>query len=270
MTNFLTGVKHKFRDLIIWTISFLGLSFLYQVYLRRRGPLVRILCFHDVADVSWFEQVIKMISKNYHLITPEEFHLQKFNSEKINILLTFDDGYQSWVDNCLPVLKKYELKGLFFVTSGLLDLAADTDKVATYMKERLLITPKKPLTWEGAKQLVEAGHTIGGHTVTHPNLAKLSEAEAKEEIMDDKYQLESKLELTLDDFAYPFGTENYINQSLLNLTKTVYPYQYSAVTGFYSVKNIKLIPRTLIEKNQPISQVKNWIGGSYDIFYILK
>ncbi len=263
-------MKHKVRDLIILCISLSGVSYLYRVYLRRYGPLVRILCFHDVADKDWFEQVIEMISKNYHLITPEDFKTKEFATDKINILLTFDDGYQSWIDNCLPVLEKYQAKGIFFINSGLLDIAHDVNEVEKYMKERLLILPKKALTWSGAKQLIEAGHTIGGHTVSHPNLASLSLGEAKEEITSDKTRIESVLGLVIDNFAYPFGTKSHTTEDLINFTETLYSYQYSAMTGFVEDSRDKLIPRTLMEKNQFLSRIKSWICGSYDVFNFLK
>src|SRR5688572_6643441 len=98
--------KKKFRNLLIYLIAKTGLVYLYQLHLKSKQPLVRILCFHDVADNLWFENVIKMISLNYHWITPKDFKEKKFASNKINILLTFDDGYQSWIDNCLPILNK--------------------------------------------------------------------------------------------------------------------------------------------------------------------
>jgi peptidoglycan/xylan/chitin deacetylase (PgdA/CDA1 family) len=259
-------MKHKLRNLIILLIGLSGLSFLYRVYRRWQGPLVRVLCFHDVADGMWFENVMNLLVAKYQLITPEEFHQQKFNPKKINILLTFDDGYQSWVDNCLPILNKYQSKGIFFINSGLLDIAEDEAKVAIYMKGKLLISPKKTLTWAGAKQLVAAGHTIGGHTVTHPNLALLKESEADVEIMDDKKRLESKLNIKLEDFAYPFGTKSHVSERLICLVQTYYLYQYSAITSFHVGNKNELIPRTLIEKDQRISQIDSWIRGSYDIF----
>jgi len=262
-------MRHKLRDLIILLISLSGLSYLYRAYYRRNGPLVRALCFHDVADARWFEEVIKMIVQKYQLITPAEFKAKKFSLDKINILLTFDDGYQTWIDNCLPVLNKYQAKGIFFINSGLLDIADDSEKVKSYMKERLLISPKKPLTWEGVKQLVNSGHTIGGHTVSHPDLARLSESEAVREINLDKHRFESELDITLQDFAYPFGTRRHITNETINFTETVYSYKYSAMTGFVEVRQNQLIPRTLIENNQPLPQIKSWILGSYDVFNIL-
>ena len=141
----------------------------------------------------------------YHVLTPAQFHAREFHASKINILFTFDDGYQSWIDVCLPVLTSYNIHGLFFINSGLLDVATDQVAVETYMRQQLRIEPKKPLTWNGAQVLVDAGHTIGGHTVSHPDLTTLPLAGALKEIQKDKQVLELRLGVVVTDFAYPFG-----------------------------------------------------------------
>ncbi len=261
-------MKHNIRDSIIFLIDALGISALYRMYQHRQGPLVRVIVFHDVADASWFGEVIAHCVQNYNVLTPADFQAQKFDSTRINILLTFDDGYQSWVDVCAPVLKKHNLKALFFINSGLLDIAFDSTKVTTYMRERLFLSPKAPLTWDGAKILQSHGHTIGGHSVGHYNLAILGQSELEREIIDDKKRIEEQLGITLTDFAYPFGQKIHRTDNILELlTKVGYTSVYTALSGFVPSKHgVAEIPRMCIEKNQPIASVQYWIEGSYDIF----
>lgn len=257
-------MKHKIRDGIIFLIDALGISALYRMYQRRQGPLVRVIVFHDVADASWFGEVIAHCVQNYNVLTPADFHAQKFDLTQINILLTFDDGYQSWVDVCAPILKKHNLKALFFINSGLLDIAFDSTKVTTYMHERLFLSPKVPLTWDGAKILQSHGHTIGGHSVGHYNLAILGQSELECEIINDKKRIEEQLGITLTDFAYPFGRTNNYTVTVFGVAKQAgYTWQYSAVSDF--VTGTAVIPRTLIEKNQSVQSLKRWINGGYDV-----
>lgn len=259
-------LKHIIRDTIIFLVSITGISFVHRAYIHRRGPLVRVLCFHDVPDYDWFESVVSLLHKKYNLVTPEQFHRKDFHPKKINLLLTFDDGYQSWIDVALPVLQTHQAKGLFFISSGLLDVAYDTQRSETYMNKNLLITPKKPLSWEGAQTLVREGHTIGGHTVSHPNLARLSEAEVNQELKQNKQQLENKLNISLSDFAYTFGQKEHFNQSVSNLAQKIgYTHLYSAVSGFV-ITTEGDIPRTLIEKKQNLWSLQQWIKGGYDVF----
>lgn len=262
-------MKHTLRNFIIWLIESIGISFLYRAYQRKKGSLVRILAFHDVQDGVWFEAVLNMLAANYTVITPAQFHAKEFDSEKINILLTFDDGYQSWVDVCAPALKARNLKALFFINSGLLDIASDPTSVTTYMRERLFLTPKAPLTWDSAKALLTEGHTIGGHSVGHYNLAVLDQSMLEREIKDDKKRIEEQLGCTPTDFAYPFGRSNNYNPNVFGVVKQAgYTWQCSAVSSF--VTGAKVTPRTLVEKLQPLQSLGCWIEGAYDILEKLK
>ena len=70
---------------------------------------------------------------------------------------------------------------------------------------------QKGMTWEQVKLL--AGHplcTIGGHTVSHPALNKLSYNEAKKEIQEGIMKIEKETGQSVSYFAYPYGTPNEI------------------------------------------------------------
>lgn len=47
--------------------------------------------------------------------------------------------------------------------------------------------------------------TIGGHTTSHPELAKLPEAQARREISENRVFLETLIDKPVSHFAYPFG-----------------------------------------------------------------
>lgn len=61
------------------------------------------------------------------------------------------------------------------------------------------------LTSEQLRVLHGAGMEIGGHTASHPILARLSEADAKADILRGKERLESLLQTEIRLFAYPNG-----------------------------------------------------------------
>jgi peptidoglycan/xylan/chitin deacetylase (PgdA/CDA1 family) len=263
-------MKHFVRDVIIFLIDVTGISAVYRFFMRKKGPLVRVLCFHDVANAQWFGDVIGMLVREFNVVTPEQFNAKSFSNSKINLLITFDDGYKSWTDICLPILKTYEVKALFFVNSGILDVASDKIMSAKYFQNNVLVSPKEPLTWDHAKELIAQGHTIGGHTVHHVNLAKCDKDKTVAEIEEDKKRHEEMLGVQLSDFAYPFGTKkHFTNETTGVAAKAGYQRQYSAITGFATSADIQ-IPRTLIEKDQSIGGVHSWVLGGYDCFCALK
>jgi peptidoglycan/xylan/chitin deacetylase (PgdA/CDA1 family) len=67
-------------------------------------------------------------------------------------------------------------------------------------------TPEQRLmmNWEEAKALRRAGHVVGSHTLTHPNLAHITDALAlQKEIVDSKRRMEQSLGEPVLHFSYP-------------------------------------------------------------------
>ncbi len=63
-----------------------------------------------------------------------------------------------------------------------------------------------PLSWQQVREMAEAGVEFGSHTVTHPNLTQLSDAELDWELAESKRVLEERLQRPIETLAYPIGT----------------------------------------------------------------
>ncbi|MCX5799994.1 MAG: polysaccharide deacetylase family protein [Candidatus Eisenbacteria bacterium] len=60
------------------------------------------------------------------------------------------------------------------------------------------------LEWDHVRSLSSAGHTIGSHTMTHPNMAYVENADTlKFELQSSKNRLEAILQKPVQDFSYP-------------------------------------------------------------------
>lgn len=262
--------RHIFRDGIILFFSVSGITWLYRNFIIR-SPRVRIIVFHDVPDSARFSQIIHTLTHSYRVLTPSEFFEKKCDTKKTNILITFDDGYASWQEVVLPVLKEHRLSALFFINSGLVDNAHDGEATNTFMREQLHINPKRTLSWNDVRELKEAGHTIGGHTTTHQNLKTLSDSVLRTEIETDKKKIEKELNCTINDFAYPFGTRHHVSKQMENVLRSAgYTRAYTAIGRFVPGGATFFIPRLCIETNQLPKTVKRWVDGSYDIFDLVK
>jgi len=101
------------------------------------------------------------------------------------VSITIDDGFQTaW--SVRPELRKYDMHATFYVNSGKLN------------------QPGR-LTVAQVQQLSADGNEIGGHSVTHPNIANLDAPEAKRQICNDRVALAGMLGAGPTDFAYPYG-----------------------------------------------------------------
>ena len=92
------------------------------------------------------------------------------------IALTFDDGPSAHTDRLLDIFKEYGGKGTFFLVGGHVDYRPDT-----------------------VKRIAAEGHEIGGHSVDHPQLTKLSSE-------DVAYQLS----WTRDKICEVTGVDSYL------------------------------------------------------------
>jgi peptidoglycan/xylan/chitin deacetylase (PgdA/CDA1 family) len=93
---------------------------------------------------------------------------------------------------------------------GFLDQIRDQLKLAENWRERLIQDPTLAsrflvLDRAGLRQLVDAGMTIGAHSLSHPILARASEELAWREISESRSVLENALGQTMWAFGYPFG-----------------------------------------------------------------
>jgi peptidoglycan/xylan/chitin deacetylase (PgdA/CDA1 family) len=76
------------------------------------------------------------------------------------------------------------------------------------------------MTWEQVRALKKAGHTIGAHTLSHPNVAQVSQDEARSEIAGSKQRLEAEIGAPVDHFSYPHPALNpQWSQQTLEITR---------------------------------------------------
>ncbi len=64
-----------------------------------------------------FQKQIKFLAKEFNIVSLDDYFLnQNLTDDKVNVALTFDDGYRNNFKYAFPVLKKYNVPAHFFVT----------------------------------------------------------------------------------------------------------------------------------------------------------
>ncbi len=79
----------------------------------------------------------------------------------MKLALTFDDGPSQWTGQVLQLLHEHDARATFFL-------------IGQRVRERP----------DGVRRIVEAGHEIGSHTMTHPRLTEIGDDEVRREIQD--------------------------------------------------------------------------------------
>jgi peptidoglycan/xylan/chitin deacetylase (PgdA/CDA1 family) len=117
---------------------------------------------------------------------------------KGSLALTFDDGYRSVYDHAFPILQRYGFSATVFLTVGGKRNWIDSDRLPS-MCDRTM------LSWGEIREMRRSGIEFGAHTLTHPDLTRLSVKLAESEICDSKAIIEDALSTPAASFAYPYG-----------------------------------------------------------------
>jgi peptidoglycan/xylan/chitin deacetylase (PgdA/CDA1 family) len=192
---------------------------------RRGAQRVSVLCYHRVNDtlkdnvtlpVESFEQQMAFIKRRYQLASVNDIVAGRVDraSERAIVAVTFDDGYLDNYENAVPVLKKHRVPATFFVCTGLMG----TDRGFHHDLERLGVA-LPTMTWPQLREMHADGFEIGSHTVSHVNLAKIGEAEARRELVEARDALRREIGIEEAAFAYCFGGRGDITPARRALVK---------------------------------------------------
>jgi len=116
--------------------------------------------------------------------------------------VTFDDAFQSLLDNALPELGRRRIPCTIFAVSETLGQPANWEDIGeTHGNEQIM-------TVEQMRQVASDRVCIGAHTLTHPVLTKLDEQAARREITESRSRLQELLGQEIPLFSFPYGAFN--------------------------------------------------------------
>lgn len=246
--NIVSQVETIYQDVVISKLQKEMPILMYHRFIDKesskgtRGPYI---------DIKLFEKHLQLLKRmGFESLTFEDFAnkgtIERLNPNKRYFMLTVDDGFVDNYQLMLPLLKKYGFKAVVYVVTG-----------ETYNRWDVEASenPDKPfplMTNEQIKAMADSGYVeIGGHTLSHPFLSKLSYAEQKSEIEENKLQLESIIGKPLTSFAYPYGDLDANSKKIaqeLNFDFAVAT--YSGPLAFhqdlYQIRRIAIFPKTSV------------------------
>lgn len=135
------------------------------------------------------------------------------------IVLTFDDGFQDFEDEAMPILDQWKMRATVFLVSDYIGRFNSWD-----VKIGDISAPLMNL--DSIKRLHEQGIEFGSHTKTHARLTAIDSSDQEEEIRGSKAALEEMLGFPIDTFCYPYGAHD---ERIVELVRQA-GYKYATVT----------------------------------------
>ena len=140
-------------------------------------------------QMNIFEEQVNIIKKSgYKFLNPNNFH-KIYDKEKLEktILLSVDDGYDSFYRYAWPYLKNNQIPFLIFISTE-------------------AIGKKGYMGWKEIKEIEKYDFvTIGNHSHSHDYLVNFSYDEFKKDIEKSIKIFEDNLGYNPKFFSYPFG-----------------------------------------------------------------
>ncbi len=113
--------------------------------------------------------------------------------------LTFDDGYEDFLQNAVPILERFGFSATVFVVAGMLGEENNWEF-------RHDPPPRmKLLDVEGVREVSARGMEVGSHSMTHRKLSGLEPELLEEEVSGSCQVLSEVLGEAVDGFCYPYG-----------------------------------------------------------------
>ena len=188
-----------------------------------KNASVIALCYHNVGDektkalnisAEEFEKEMQALKDNgFTVIGMQDFLAWRRGEKAIPVksaLITIDDGWVTAYDNAWPILKKFNYPFTLFIYINYVNSGG------------------RSMTWDQLAQMRDAGVDIEAHTYSHSDLKKPGvlvdrttaalvqkdvaalgiDGWLRKEVIGSKLELEKRLGIKANVFAYPFGIYN--------------------------------------------------------------
>ena len=167
---------------------------------------IPILLYHNIDGKGPFSIDVKTLREHFQLIRDRGIRvipLQELIKRLEHpapyrdrvIVITFDDGYGSMYSKLLPLAREFGYPITLFVYT-----------------DNIFLRSTKNLTWNSIRSMDRMGIDIQAHSISHPDLTKLSEKDdqaARKQLFEEIYLSKRIIELytgkKVDFYAFPYG-----------------------------------------------------------------
>lgn len=206
---------------------------LQRLYVRknRNKPCQgKVYMFHDVSDkgdtysinLDHFMEMLSYLSKHKKICDIDTLISEK---DPDNVVLTFDDAYDSVYRHVYPLLKKLNVPFYVFICGEYLD-------AENYLNKKMI------------REMADDGKCIiGSHNMKHELSRFMAVEEFEQMIRESKDLLEDSFGYEVKDFAFPYGSIYACSDENIKAVAKEYAHVFMTYNLPYNEEYGNIIPR---------------------------
>lgn len=203
---------------------------LYVLKNRNKPCQGKVYMFHDVSDekdtysisTDNFKMMINHFCSKKKIVDIETLITEK---NKDNVVITFDDAYESVYRNAYPFLKEKGVPYYVFMCDEFLDKD-------NYLKKEML-----------KEMLSESKCIVGSHGMKHELSRFISDNDLERNLKESKRKLEKDFDIDVDAFAFPYGSIYACSKENIETAKKIFDHVFMTYSLPYNEEYGNIIPR---------------------------
>lgn len=202
------------KQAVFISFELLGIN---RFFRWKNSGKVKVLMFHSISTPGRyfdnsispddFSASLRYLLKNYSILRlTQDGQLLGHCPNKVNILLTFDDGFVDNLKVAAPMLKEFGITGVFFVISECLKEGSTPKHIEIKsFKSEVDIKAYNTMTVMQVRELIGLGMTVGSHGCNHPDYTTVDFQAGIQDAVVAKVCIQQILGITVSSFAFPWG-----------------------------------------------------------------
>ncbi len=221
---------------------------------------IPVLLYHDISDIfkddytvspaQFAAQMEWLYEEGYQTLFFSEIDSSKGEEFEKMILITFDDGYASFLDYAFPLLQAYQFKATVNVIGR---------EVGTFIS---LGGNRPTLSWDEYRYLLKSGWVdLGCHTYhlhLRGGVLSVSEDRLREDLERFQEEVQKEIGRKLEILSWPFGL---FDERRIRIAKELgFRYFLTSTEGFFRKgSGIEAIPRLNINGRLDLLSFKRYL-----------
>ena len=232
--------------------------------------IVQVVNFHHLyeREEEPFRKFLQWLGQHYQIISYTDA-VQRIVSGDIDrpyAAITFDDGLESNFA-AAEILKQQGISATFFVCPEIIGVTEE-DKLSRYCQSaRMFYESNRFVSWAELDQMIQDGHEVGCHTMTHPVFNGLSadrvdfEIQRATEILADRFG-------DIKHFSWPLGRFDHLGiANAASVVDAGFMAVASGHRGAHGRHQLVSVPfpcirRDNLEARWPLSHIKHFLIGN--------